>query len=475
MIGWCKVKYIKYLIISLIIIPINSYAIEFYCDRTVKSGNQFTCVISNSSNSLYSFSSELEYNTDITLIKSSFSNKYNGKINNNIINISGPGYNAPTTMSVLIFQAPKTKDNKNYKISLKNIKYKFLETDTSDRTIDNPLNYTITVKGDGISTTTPTIKYYLTINHNQDNISDSRLECIVENDTCSFDLSNVYIYPKEGYTFTGYSETTDCNNIINNTYNVDKDKTIYACYKEEEQPSTPINNDSIYLTNITIDEIEDFNFIKDKYEYNLYLPNEYNKINLNISQDSGIVSEITGDINNLKEGLNTIQIIARKDTLSTTYILNINKGSIINDNLKLSNIIIKKYNINFNKDKGNYNLKVKYNTNKLDITPILENDNTYFDIIGNNSLENGGKIDIIVKENNDISKTYSLYSIKITTMSFIETYLYYIYAASFSLFCLIVYFIVKFLRSDKYKELKNKKKEPKPKKIKAKKEKIEKL
>lgn len=473
-------RYIKKLILILIIVPINTYAIDFYCDRNVKSGEQFSCIISNPSNSLYSFNATLDYSTDITITKTSFSNKYNGKIDKNVINITGPGYNAPTTMAVLIMKAPQTKDNKNYKISLTNIKYKLLETETTERTIDNPLNYTITVKGDGISTTSKIVKHYLTINHNQDNISDSRLECIEEDNKCTIDLSNVYIYPKEGYTFTGYSETIDCTNLLSNTYNIDKDKTIYACYKQEEEPSTPTNPDSIYITNIKINGITDFTFLKDKYEYNIYVPEEYNKISLNIETEEDIVTEIKGDINNLKEGLNTIEVIARRNSLSTTYKLNINKGSIITDNLKLSNINIKGYKINFNKDQGTYNLKVKYNTKKLEITPTLENDNTYYDIIGNNSLEHGGKIDIIVKETNDISNTYSLYTIKITTMTFIETYLYYIYVASFSLFCLIVYFIVKFLRSDKYKELKNKKKEPKQKKekvkkTKEKKEKIEKL
>ena len=62
---------------------------------------------------------------------------------------------------------------------------------------------------------------------------------------------------------------------------------------------------------------------------------------------------------------------------------------------------------------------------------------------------------IVIKVKNGLLE--SNYVIKIKYDSFINSYLYYVYGISFSVFCIIVYFIVKYLRSDKYKLKKEKK------------------
>ena len=51
----------------LLLIPLNVFAIEFYCDRTVKSGNDFKCILSNSSNSLYNLTANLDFGNDFKL------------------------------------------------------------------------------------------------------------------------------------------------------------------------------------------------------------------------------------------------------------------------------------------------------------------------------------------------------------------------------------------------------------------------
>ena len=64
-----------------------------------------------------------------------------------------------------------------------------------------------------------------------------------------------------------------------------------------------------------------------------------------------------------------------------------------------------------------------------------------------------------------------VYTINIKYDSFIKSYLSYIYGVSFGLFCIIVYFIVRYLRSDKFK-IKEEKKKIKEIKIEPKKENI---
>lgn len=470
-------KYIKYLIFILIIIPINSYAIELYCDRNVQSGSEFNCIISSSSNSLYSFNASIDYG-EFSLVSSVFSDKYKGNISNNTINISGPGYNAATTMAVLTFKAPKNKDDKNYKIALSNIKYKYLSTDINDRVIDNSLISTITVKGDGVTIVEPQKKYYLTINHNIENISDSRLECLTkESDSCNINLNEVEIYKKEGYSFAGYSENTECTSYVSLNYSINQDKILYACYKKNDINNS---NERLTLVNLTIDEITNFSFIKDIYVYDLFLSNKYDKVNINVFPTSDSEYEIKGNTDNLVEGVNTIEIVVKKGNEVVSYYININRGYIVNDKIKLNNIIIKGYELDFNPNKYVYTLKVKYNTKELELNPVTDNDYKY-EIAGNKSITDGSIINIVVT---DKEGTSNIYSIKIKYMSVVESYLYYIYAGVFSIFCLIVYLVVRYLKSDKYKEKKENKqknskikkdKKEKPTKTKGKKEKIEKL
>ena len=121
----------------------------------------------------------------------------------------------------------------------------------------------------------------------------------------------------------------------------------------------------------------------------------------------------------------------------------------------LKNITIDKYNLNFKQSVFEYNLLVKYGVKKLNLN-IVNDDNYEYEITGNDNISDGSQIVIKVKN----GSLESNYVIKIKYDSFINSYLYYVYGISFSVFCIIVYFIVKYLRSDKYK-LKKEKKEVK--------------
>ena len=148
-------KNIKYLLFMLLLIPLNVFAIEFYCDRTVKSGNDFKCILSNSSNSLYNLTANLDYGNDIKLKSEVYSKGYSNSGNNSNLNIIGPGFNAPTTIGIFTFSAPKIGNDQKYVISLSDIKFKYLSSESNFH--DNgDLKYTITVKGDGSTTSSTT-------------------------------------------------------------------------------------------------------------------------------------------------------------------------------------------------------------------------------------------------------------------------------------------------------------------------------
>lgn len=476
-------KRLKYFLLMVIIIPINTFAIEFYCDRNVKSNSTFSCTISNSSNSLYNFVANLDYSNEFIVKKEIYSNEYtnNGSVKN--INIIGPGFNAPTTIAIITFLAPTVSSNQNYTISLKNIKYKYLSSETNFRDNQSDLTVNITVSANTTtaakpvaSTTTTTKAPSTTTTTTTKNNQNSKLKLILNymvsdrtdefycasvNGKCSINLSNIDKPAKDGYKFIGWDKSTTCNNYkVYTEYIISSDEELYACY--EANTSEDIIN---YLDSINI---KDYNIGFNKYIFNYTIDISGDMTSLDIdaiplNQDAKVI--ISDNAKNLVDGKNKIEISVIYNDVTTTYTINVNKN--YSDKPKINNITINGYNFIFNQDIYEYNLLVKYGTTNLDVLVDCDDDYTYT-ISGNTSISNGSKILIVAKSE---SSEDLIYTINIKYDSFIKSYLPYIYGVSFGLFCIIVYFVVKYLRSDKFK-LKEEKKKVKETKIEPKKENI---
>lgn len=446
-------KNIKYIFILLIIlIPLNGYAIEFYCDRNVLANKEFKCIISNSSNSLYNLTATLEYPAEFNLVKEVYSKGYNNNGNNKELNIAGPGFNAPTTIGILTFKVPDIGINQTYNINLNNIKYKYLSTEVNYHDNEKDLSSTINVKGNGsnqTTTSTPTTTkvnniFDLTI-HYMNDTSDDTLSCEAKTNNCTINISDIELPTKEGYEFVGWSNDSTCAEYNNNqTFELTTNKDIYACYK--------INNDekSNLLESLTIVGYP-LEFDKFVDRYTLAVDADVTKLEINAKAVSDTAKIIISDnVNNLVDGENTIKIDVIDNNVTTTYYIIVNKNIV--DKPMLTNIIIENYKLNFSSDKYIYTLKVKYGTQKLNMN-IINDDNYEYIVTGNENLKDNSKIIINVKSDSSESN----YNINIKYESFIVSYLYYIYGISFALFCIIVYFVVKYLRSDKYKNKKENK------------------
>lgn len=483
-------KNIKYLLFMLLLIPLNVFAIEFYCDRTVKSGNDFKCILSNSSNSLYNLTANLDFGNDIKLKSEVYSKGYSNSGNNSNLNIIGPGFNAPTTIGIFTFSAPKIGNDQKYVISLSDIKFKYLSSESNFH--DNgDLKYTITVKGDGsgnttnstttTTTTTTTVgnkrKYELNLYFMDESQTVIKTGCETTGDGgCETYIADIIPPTNEGYEFIGWGEDSLCENYKKySVYNLTKNSSLYACFKNN------IIDTINYLKDLSVEGYE-INFSKFIYSYNISIKGDTSKLNVvaNAVSDTAVVN-ISDNVNDLVDGLNTITIDVVDNEVITTYVLLVSKN-MSDDPPMLKNITIDKYNLNFKQSVFEYNLLVKYGVKKLNLN-IVNDDNYEYEITGNDNISDGSQI--VIKVKNGFLE--SNYVIKIKYDSFINSYLYYVYGISFSVFCIIVYFIVKYLRSDKYKLKKEKKKvknvnlePPKDKAIKKKnkkqkQEKIEKL
>ena len=449
-------KNIKYLFFMLLLIPLNVFAIEFYCDRTVKGGNDFKCILSNSSNSLYNLTANLDYGNDIKLKNEVYSKGYSNSGNNSNLNIMGPGFNAPTTIGIFIFSAPKVGNDQKYIISLSEVKFKYLSSESSFH--DNgDLNYTITVKGDGSTTssTTTTIKvnnnpktkYELNLYYMDDKQTVIKTGCEPNGEEgCSIYIADIDEPKKDGYEFVGWSESKNCDSFkIYDVYALNSDIDLYACFKNKS--SDTIN----YLKDLSVEGYE-INFSKFIYSYNISIKGDTSKLNVvaNAVSDTAVVN-ISDNVNDLVDGFNTITIDVVDNDAVTTYALLVSKN-ISDDPPMLKNITIDKYNLNFKQSVFEYNLLVKYGVKKLNLN-IVNDDNYEYEITGNDNISDGSQI--VIKVKNGFLE--SNYVIKIKYDNFINSYLYYVYGISFGVFCIIVYFIVRYMRSDKYKLKKEKK------------------
>lgn len=185
-------------------------------------------------------------------------------------------------------------------------------------------------------------------------------------------------------------------------------------------PSTPTvntppaqkNNDAtlknIELSNGTIE------FSNDKDTYDVSVGYDIPSIEVKgILNDNKASVKLEGDTN-LKEGENIIKLIvtAEDGTTTKTYTLNIKReNKILSKNNNIKKLTINNYDINFNKNKKEYDLIIN-NEDNLTINVELEDEFAKYDILGNKKLKNKSVIKIKVTAEDNSVKEYKINIIK---------------------------------------------------------------
>lgn len=187
---------------------------------------------------------------------------------------------------------------------------------------------------------------------------------------------------------------------------------------------------SIYLKNLSLNK-SDIDFSEDISYYSVKVNKDVNEIKITAKpKSSDAVVSIDGDyvdendnykkIVSLESGNNVIKIRVEDNNEYKIYTLNIVRGDIEQDNIYLDNINLNIGNINFSKEKTDYNIDVKEQVDNIIIGAIPEQelyevtvdgakankDTSYKQSVG---LEKGNNPIIIkVKNKKDEQRTYTL-------------------------------------------------------------------
>lgn len=183
------------------------------------------------------------------------------------------------------------------------------------------------------------------------------------------------------------------------------------------------------LKNITISEgVLEFN--KDKLNYDVYVTNEIEKVSIKAEATDLKSSVVIDGPDSLEVGENVfiIKVTAENgDIKEYEIVVTREKKIIVTEDNKLTNIKIKNYELEFSSDK--YEYVVKTNKSKLDIEVSLSSEDSTYVINGNDDLEDGSIISIVVTDkdgNNNIYKIYieEVHEINIFLILFIISLLF---------------------------------------------------
>lgn len=174
--------------------------------------------------------------------------------------------------------------------------------------------------------------------------------------------------------------------------------------------TTKSKSDNNYLSSITVDgeEVENFNKITSKYF--VEVENDVTKIDLDAeAEDDTATVEIDGP-KSLEVGDNefTISVTSESDSTKIYKVIITRKEEEESSNNDIKNIKVKGYHLNFDKSSKTFYLTIDKEDTELDITVDLKDDTASYEIEGNENLEDGSVIKIIVEAEDGTKDTYRI-------------------------------------------------------------------
>ena len=415
------IKYLLFLLISLMPISVLAYGVQLSCPKEVKPNETFKCTIYSPS-FCSEISMELVLPNGFTLKSESAGRNFRSNGTGNNLSYTAIG-EIDRVLSTITIEAP-SESAANNTIELRNLKYKYTNED-SEYTITTNITENITFKGTTTTTSSQNNanNFVLSLDSNNNTNEIQTLSCTPANGNCDVSLENANIPSKEGYIFKGWGKDKNCLTGELVHYTITEDTLLYACY---------VSNMVGHLKSLTVDGYE-LVFNPNQFNYDLNVREDETKLNV---KAEGYSQSAKIDINNPElTGNDTITINVTEGDITSTYYIKVTKGN--QNNGLIKNISIGNYDFKFDSNITEYNLTVSSKENKLNII-VEPNDNVEINIIGNENLTDGSIIMVVGKTNT----SNVVYKINILFEKS-NINLYYYFAGGFILFMFIVYFVVR--------------------------------
>lgn len=227
--------------------------------------------------------------------------------------------------------------------------------------------------------------------------------------------------------------------------------------------TTKAKSDNNYLSTITIngEEIDDFS--RGASKYFVEVENDVTKVTLNAkAEDENAKVEIDGP-SSLQVGDNeyTISVTSENDTTKFYKVIVTRLDEEESSNTRIKNIKIKGYRFNFDRNSKTFYLNIDKEDTELDIMVTLSDDSSSYEIEGNENLEDGSVIKIIVTAEDGNTDTYRIIIEKKDT-----NYVPFIIAGIIILIIvgLVIFFVIRKNKKKKEEGKKTKEKEARSKK-----------
>lgn len=394
-------------ILLLILFPINTYAandISINCNKNqLKINEETTCnlKVNNLDFIIIDVTGKVKLGDNLSLINSSYDSTKWLSLDNNFsvldINLMRHNNDKINSITIATFKIKANKEaTGESKINFDNIAignsdYQSVPLNCSPIKIyfGNNINTLKSLKISGINL----------------DFSSDKTKYSAETDNDKIVIEALATDPKAKISGSGTKKINYGSNNINIIVTAENGatKTYTININRKDNRSSDNNLKSLKINHGTI------NFKKDNTDYTVNVSNKVEKIEFIYElSDSKSKAELIGNTNlSVGENKFTIKVTAENEKVKEYNIIVIRneKPAIISSN-EVSNIIIKGYELKFIPSKKEYTIKT--NDKKLDIEVILKDNNSTYNIEGNNNLTNGSAISIIAIDTEGNENVYTL-------------------------------------------------------------------
>ena len=174
--------------------------------------------------------------------------------------------------------------------------------------------------------------------------------------------------------------------------------------------TTKAKSDNNYLESITVNGEQIESFEKSKTKYFVEVENKVKKVTVKAtSEDDNATVTIDGPkVLEVGDNEYTISVKSESNTTKFYKVIVTRKDEEESSNTDIKSIKIRGYHLNFDKNSKTFYLNIKKEDTELDITVNTKDKEANYDIEGNENLEDGSVIKIIITAKNGDTDTYRI-------------------------------------------------------------------